>query len=85
MAYPDYLILMAMGSGFIGAGIGVFFWGKREEKSYYDSLATRTDLREFLEHSPKHPEHSSLKIGGWITIIIGAVMLGVGGGLRLWG
>jgi len=85
MSYPDYFIMMVMGGGFIGAGIGVFFRGKRAEKNYYNSLATRTDLREFLEHTPEHPGHTSIKLGGWITIIIGAVLLGIGGGLRFLG
>jgi len=81
----ESFILMVMGGGFIAVGIGMFFWGRRGEKSYYDNLSTRPDLREFLERSPEHPEHSSLKIGGWISIIVGVVMLGIGGGLRLWG
>ncbi|GAG18388.1 unnamed protein product, partial [marine sediment metagenome] len=50
-----------------------------------EGLVTHTDLREFLERSPEHSEHSSLKIGGWIAIVLGIVMLGVGGGLQLWG
>ena len=85
MPYPESFILMVMGGVFVGVGIGVFFWGRREEKSYYDALSTRTDMREFLERSPEHFEHSSLRLGGWISIIVGVVMLGIGGGLRLWG
>ncbi len=85
MAYSEHVILMAMGGGFIGAGIGVFFTGKRKEKNYYDSLATRTDLREFLEHTPSRPEHVSIKLGGLIAIIIGAVLLGIGGGVQFLG
>jgi len=85
MAYPDSLIMTVMGGAFIGVGIGVLFWGRKKEKSYYDGMVTRTDLREFIEHSPEHPEHSALKIGGWITIIVGIVMLGTGIGFRMWG
>jgi len=85
MPYSDTFILMVMGGAFIIIGIAVLFRGKRQEKSYYNALSTRTDLREFLERSPEHPEHSSLKIGGWISIIVGLVMLGIGGGLQLWG
>lgn len=82
---PDSFILMVMGGGFIAMGLGMFFWGRREEKSYYNNLSTRRDMREFLEHSPDHPEHSSLRIGGWIGIILGSVLLGVSGGIRFWG
>jgi len=85
MAYPDSFIMMVMGGAFVGTGIGVLFLERKKRKSYYDGLVTRTDLREFFERSPEHPEHSSMKIGGWITVIIGIVMLGLGGGLRLWG
>ena len=85
MAYPDSFIMMVMGGAFVGTGIGVLFRERKKRKSYYDGLVTRTDLREFLERSPEHPEHSSLKIGGWITVIIGIVMLGMGVGFRLWG
>ncbi len=85
MPYPDYFIMMVMGGAFAGVGIGVLCWRRRKMKSYYEGLVTHTDLREFLERSPEHSEHSSLKIGGWIAIVLGIVMLGVGGGLRLWG
>ncbi len=81
----ESFILMIMGGGFISMGIAVFFWGKRAEKRYYDSLVSRPDLREFVEYMPKRPQHVSIKLGGWITIIIGAVLLGIGGGLWLWG
>ncbi len=83
MSYPESFVLMVMGGVFVGVGIGVFFWGKREEKKYYNGLASRTDMKEFLESSPEHP--GALRIGGWISIIVGLVMLGIGGGLHLWG
>ena len=85
MPYPDSFILVVMGGVFIGVGIGVLFWGRREERSDSDVLASRTDMREFLEHSPERSRSAALRIGGWISIIVGLVMLGVGGGLRLWG
>lgn len=85
MSYSGSFILMVMGGAFAIIGIAVLFWSKRGEKSYYDALSTRTDVREFLERLPERSEHSSLKIGGWISIIVGLVMLGIGGGLRLWG
>jgi len=42
-------------------------------------------VREFIQRSPERPEHSSVKVGGWLSIIVGLVMLGIGGGLRYWG
>ena len=85
MPYPDSFVLMVMGAVFVVVGIAVFFWSRRRERSYYNALSSRTDLREFLERSPEHSEHSSLKIGGWVSIIVGVVMLSIGGGLKLWG
>ena len=85
MPYPDSFILLVMGAVFLGVGLPLLFWGKRAEKRYYNGLASRTDMREFIEHSPEYSGPGALKLGGWISIIIGLVMLGIGGGLRLWG
>jgi len=85
MPYPDSFIIMVMGGVFLVAGIAVLFWGRRREKGYYNSLSTRTDVRRFLQRSPERPEHSSVKIGSWISIIVGLVLLGIGGGFCLWG
>ena len=85
MPERDYLILIGMGGLFVILGIATFIWGKREEKSYYDAISTRTDAREFLEHKPERPEPGALKIGGWIAIAIGLLMTVIGGGIWLWG
>ena len=81
----DHFILMAMGGLFILLGIASMFWGKGEEKSYYNSISTRHDAREFLEHDPERPEPGALKIGGWIAMAIGLLMLAMGGAFLLWG
>ncbi len=81
----DYYILMGMGGLFILLGIASMFWGKGEEKSYYNALSTRSDMREFLEHEPERPEPGALKIGGWIAMAIGLLMLVMGGAFWLWG
>jgi hypothetical protein len=59
--------------------LAAIFWGRGEEKSYYDSVATRTDVREYVEHSPHRPEPEGLKVGGWIAIAIGLLLLAMGG------
>ena len=84
MPHQDWFILMVMGGSFILLGLGAIFWGRAEEKSYYDSLSSRHDVREYLEHSPKRPEPGALKIGGWIAITLGLLMLALGGALLLW-
>ena len=85
MPERDFLILIGMGGLFVILGIGAIIWGRSEEKSYYNALAARSDAREFLEHEPERPEPGGLKLGGWIAIAIGLLMVAVGGGFWLWG
>jgi hypothetical protein len=85
MTYPGSLILTVMGGVFVAVGAGIFFKGKINEKREYDALTSRTDMKGFLEHSPEHSRAGALKLGGMISIIVGLVMLGIVGGLRLWG
>lgn len=85
MPQSDYFILMGMGGLFILLGLAALIWGRSEGKRYYNSLSTRPDVREFLEHSPIRPEPGALKTGGWIALAIGLVMLGIGGAFWLWG
>ncbi len=82
---PQHFILMIMGGVFILLGLLALFRGGGEEKSYYDSLTTRPDLREYLEHQPERPEPGALKIGGWIAVAVGLFLLIMGGSLWLWG
>ena len=87
MPQNDWLVLMGMGGSFILLGLAAIVWGKREEKSYYDSLSdtARPDSREFLERWPKRPQFGALKIGGWIAIAIGILMIVMGGTFWLQG
>ena len=86
MPHADWLILMAVGGLFIILGLAAVFWGRHEEKSYYNSLSRRhDDLREFLEHWPLRPQPGAPKIGGWIAIAAGVLMLILGGAFLLWG
>ena len=70
---------MGMGGLFVLLGLAAMIWGRSEEKSYYDSLTGRPDTREFLEHWPQRPQFGALKIGGWIAIPIGLLMIIIGG------
>ena len=84
MLYRDCFILMGVGGLFIVLGLLTVFWGKREEKSYYEALSKRPgDVREFVEHWPTRLQPGALKVGGWIAIAIGVVMLVTGGILCL--
>lgn len=75
---PDWVILMALGGLFILLGIVAILWGRHEEQSYYHAITTRRDLREFLVHWPPRIEPGALKVGGWIAIVVGLVVLGLG-------
>ncbi len=85
MPQTDLVIPMVMGGLFILLGLGVVFWDRREQKSYYDAISTRGDVREYMEQSPQRPELGALKIGGVIAIIVGLVLLIMGGAFWLWG
>ena len=79
MPHGEYFILMGVGGLFIILGFAAIIWGRHEEKSYFDTIATRTDdLREFMEHWPPRPQPGALKIGGWIAIAAGLLLLVVG-------
>jgi len=84
MPHQDWFILMTMGGLFILLGVFGIFWGKREEKRYYNSLSTRADVREYLEHWPTRLGLGALKIGGWTAIAVGLFMLAMGTALLLW-
>ena len=85
MSHGDWFILIGMGVLFILLGLAVFMRGKSEEKSYYDSISARHDAREFLEHKPERAEPGALKIGGWIAMAIGLLMVVMGSAFLLWG
>ncbi len=83
MPQHDWFVLMGMGGLFILLGLGATIWGRREEKSYYNSLSSRTDTREFLEHWPQRPQFGALKIGGRIAMAIGVLIIVMGGAFWL--
>lgn len=83
MADVDWLIPVGVGGLFILLGLAAILWGRREEKSYDYLLSTRADLREFMEHWPPRPQPGSLKVGGWIAVIVGLVVLVLCGVLAL--
>ena len=78
MPYGDWFVLMGVGGGFIILGLIGIIWGRYEEKSYFNSLAERRDLREFMAHWPERPQPGALRTGGWIAIALGLIMLIVG-------
>jgi hypothetical protein len=85
MLQADWFILMVGGGLFLLLGLGAIMRGRGEEKSYYNAISSRPDVREYLEHKPERPEPGALRIGGWIAIAIGLVMIAMGGAFWFWG
>jgi hypothetical protein len=81
----EYFIPIGIGGFFAIVGIILIFLGRGEEHRYYDSLAQRPDAREFLERWPERPRVGALKIGGWIALIVGGLLMIMGGAFWLWG
>ncbi len=85
MSLNDSFILMGVGGLFIVLGLATVIWGKREENSYFNAMAARRDdLREFVDHWPPRPQAGALKVGGWIAVVLGVIVLLVGVGTWLW-
>lgn len=59
---------------FILLGLVLLCWGRKEERDYYDAVARRPDAREFITRFPARPEPASLKIGGYISMVLGIVL-----------
>jgi hypothetical protein len=85
MPQNELITLMIIGGVFTLLGLGALFWGKSEEKHYFETISSRQDTREFLEGWPRRPQFGSLQTGGWIAIVIGIIMLIVGGAFIIWG
>ena len=81
----DLITACIVGGVFIILGIVGIIWGKIEEGSWYNSISTRIDVREFLDRAPGRPEPGALKIGGRISLAIGIIISLVGLGFYLWG
>ncbi len=80
MLIRDCLILIGAGGLFLVIGILAYTWGKREEESYYRTLAKHPgDAREFMQRWPPRQQPGALKIGGGIAIAVGAILLVTGG------
>ena len=85
MEQTDWQIMVILGGVFLIIGLGLLFGCGREENDYYDAISSRHDLREFVSHDPERAEPGSLKVGGWIALVLGLIVMAMGGGLWLWG
>jgi hypothetical protein len=78
----EWYIFLIVGGVFIVLGIIALIWGIREEKKLFELLASKPDLREFSLKHVESPQPGALKIGGWIAIAVGVIVLVAG--IILW-
>ena len=78
MSPGETVILIGAGGGFILLGIIGILWGRYEEKRLFDALAEKRDLREFSLKHVETPQPGALRIGGWIAVALGVVLLLIG-------
>jgi hypothetical protein len=75
MPQGDWFVLMGVGGGFLLLGLAGILWGRYEEKKYFEAMTRQRDMREFVSHWPERPQPGALKVGGWIAIGLGALLL----------
>ena len=78
----EWSILAIVGAVFILLGIIAILWGRHEQKKLDEALTSHVDVREFVSHWPERPQPEALKIGGWIAVALGILMMIVG--LIIW-
>ena len=71
--------MMGVGGFFLTLAIITFLWARGEERGINYSLSERRDLREFLTRWPIRVESGALRVGGWIFIATGLVLVILGG------
>ena len=80
MSLANYQIILGMGGFFVLLGIVFILWNRREKNKYYNSiLLTRRDIQETITREHERFWLHAWRIGGWISIIVGIVLLIIGG------
>ncbi len=80
MLNGSYQIILGMGGFFVLLGIIFVVGNRREKRRYYNSiLLTRRDIKETITHEHERFWLHAWQIGGWISLIIGIVLLIIGG------
>ena len=76
----SYQIFLGMGGFFALLGIIFILGNRREKRRYYNNiLLTRRDIKETITHDHERFWLLAWKIGGWISLIVGIVLLTIGG------
>ncbi len=76
MPFTAWQAILGLGLFFVLIGIACVSWNRKETRTYYTSLASRRDVKEFITHEPKRPWLGAWGIGGRISLVIGGMLLG---------
>ena len=80
MSGASYQIILGMGGFFVLLGIIFILGNRREKKKYYNGiLLTQRDIKETITHEHERFWLQAWQIGGWISLIVGIVLLIIGG------
>lgn len=71
----DWYIFIIIGGVLFLLGIGAIIWGVVEEKRIFEALSKKADLREFSLKHIESPQPGALKIGGWIAVGLGIIVI----------
>ncbi|MCK4722447.1 MAG: hypothetical protein KAT75_04040 [Dehalococcoidia bacterium] len=75
MPFTAWQAILGLGLFFVLMGIAFVLWNRKETRTYYTSLASRRDLKEFITHEPKRPWLGAWGVGGRISLVIGGMLL----------
>jgi len=69
-----------MGGFFVLLGIIFILGNRREKKKYYNGiLLTQRDIKETITREHERFWLQAWQIGGWISLIVGIVLMTIGG------
>jgi 4-amino-4-deoxy-L-arabinose transferase-like glycosyltransferase len=80
MLEGSYQVILVLGGLFVLLGVIFILLNRREKNKYYNSiLLTRRDIKETITHEHERFWLQAWKTGGWISLIVGIVLLIIGG------
>ena len=73
-------VILGLGGFFVLLGILFILWNRREKNRYYNSiLLTKRDIQETITREHERFWLHAWRIGGWISLVVGIVLLIIGG------
>ena len=83
MPGASYQVILGMGGFFVLLGVIFILGNRREKKKYYNGiLLTQRDIKETITREHERFWLQAWQIGGWISLIVGIVLLVIGGILQ---